>query len=103
MGLTMGVTGTQGMHIRPRHLLPHLVCSGVRVCFTLKFVFLVRQITVRYLSFFIRKEMFGKSYFYACNSKVLECRLLSELICGDKHRLSSINYSQFSSKSIVLN
>ena len=51
-GLTADVTGQQGMLTPPRHLIPTLVCPGVRDCPTLVFVFyfgLARLITVRYL------------------------------------------------------
>ena len=51
-GLTVGVTGQQGMLTPPRHLIPPLVYLGVCDCPTLVFVFclgLTRLITVRYL------------------------------------------------------
>ena len=31
--LTAGVSGRQGMLTPPRHLIPHLVCPGVRISF----------------------------------------------------------------------
>ena len=34
-GLTAGVTGQQGILTPPKHLIPPLVCPGVRVCPTL--------------------------------------------------------------------
>ncbi|XP_048741520.2 uncharacterized protein LOC125655312 isoform X2 [Ostrea edulis] len=52
MGLMADVTGQQGMLTLPRHLIPPMVCPGVRVCPTIYFVLLLgvmRLITVRYL------------------------------------------------------
>ena len=54
--LTAGVTGQHGMLTPPRHLIPLLVCPGVRDYPTLVFVFylgLTRLITVRYLCLYI--------------------------------------------------
>ena len=50
------MTGQQGMLTPPRHLIPPLVCPGVRVCTTLVFVFylgLTILITVRFLCLYI--------------------------------------------------
>ena len=55
-GLTVGVTGQQGMLTPPRHLIPPLVYPGPRICLTLVFVFylgLTILITVRYLCLYI--------------------------------------------------
>jgi hypothetical protein len=52
IGLPAGVTGRQGMLTSPRHLVPPLVYSNVRVCPILWFVFptgLLISMTVRYL------------------------------------------------------
>ena len=49
-GLTVGVTGQQGMLTPPRHLIPPLVYPGIHVVFHIG---IVRLITVRYLCLYI--------------------------------------------------
>lgn len=54
--LTAYVAGQHGMLTPPRHLVPPLVCPGVRVCPSLDLVFSIgnmRMVTIPYLHLFI--------------------------------------------------
>jgi hypothetical protein len=53
MGLTAGATGQQGMLAPPRHLIPPLVCPGLRVCQIFRICIshgFMRLITVCYIT-----------------------------------------------------